>query len=571
MRASARALPVSVCVLPPSPKHTPRTVTYPHCLLQEMKSLGLCCGEVPLEEVEQALPGLRVLVTIGECALPEGLLAQLRTWVRGGGAWLSIGGVCGAPDLFGVEPQPPAHSSWGGGVSSLGEGYLEPHDRLHPVMSAVTSHPHFFGGLPVLPAGCRPLAFALDAHQNLAAREEAETRVALAENRVGAGLALLLAPDLTGTLARIRQGVAVTRDGVPADDGSGPVNEQVLKSDDGAVLDWIFDRQPVPGAPGLRAFLEPMADVWVDILARCVCYACAFVEYPLPVLDRWPRGLPAVGHLSLDTDLNEVDRCERMLGVLEEIGVRATWCVILPGYPRHRLRAIRAAGHELAMHFDALSEPAIFSREAFATQHEALTDLFEGDAPVTNKNHYLRWEGDTEFFAWCVERSILLDQSKGPSKTGEAGFLFGTCHPYQPVSPEGLLLDVLELPTLTQDLEVFAPRALLQPLAHAALKYGGVLHLLFHPTHLANPAVEAALREAVALGTSLGMEWWTAEQIARWSRARLAARWTLEEEGERLQAPKALEGATVLRMDLANARGGVERWGFRFATLEGEM
>ncbi len=170
-----------------------------------------------------------------------------------------------------------------------------------------------------------------------------------------------------------------------------------------------------------------------------------------------------------------------------------------------------------------------------------------------------------------MERSILLDQSKGPSKTGEAGFLFGTCHPYLPVSPEGHLLDVLELPTLTQDLEVFAPRALLQPLARAALKYGGVLHLLFHPTHLANPAVEGALREAVALGTSLGMEWWTAEQIARWTRARLAARWTLEEEGERLQAPKALEGATVLRMDLANARDGVERWGFRFATLEGEM
>src|SRR5581483_1526368 len=99
----------------------------------------------------------------------------------------------------------------------------------------------------------------------------------------------------------------------------------------------------------------------------------------------------------------------------------------------------------------------------FVAQLRQLAQMF-GETPTSNKNHYLRWEGDTEFFDWCVRRGIRLDQSKGVSKTGSAGFNFGTCHPYRAVDPEERVLPVLELPTPTQDLVVFAPESLGAPL-----------------------------------------------------------------------------------------------------------
>ena len=49
-----------------------------------------------------------------------------------------------------------------------------------------------------------------------------------------------------------------------------------------------------------------------------------------------------------------------------------------------------------------------------------------------------------EFFDWCAKKGIQLDQSKGASKTGEAGFNFGTCHAYFPVRFNSEKVDVLE-------------------------------------------------------------------------------------------------------------------------------
>src|SRR5262249_52509159 len=232
-----------------------------------------------------------------------------------------------------------------------------------------------------------------------------------------------------------------------------------------------------------------------------------------------------LGHLSHDTDGNEPAKGERLLEVLNQAQVRSTWCVILPGYPAPLLEAIRAAGHEPAMHFDAMSPGATWSEAAFLEQRRQLVGLFGGRAPVTNKNHYLRWEGDTEFFAWCARAGIELDQSKGASKTGEAGFNFGTCHPYLPVDPGGSLLNALELPTPTQDLIVFAPEALFPPLLAAAERHHGILHLLFHPAHIEKPGVAGSLLAAVAQARSRGLEWWTAEEINRWERARRRLAW----------------------------------------------
>jgi hypothetical protein len=569
-------LPLGVCVFSEPARNASRSVQYGGYVYEILRHAGVCFEPVSCEQLQARLPSLRLLLTVGETALTDRLQTALTDWLYEGGGWVSVGGVCGLERLLGVEVEKPAYSSWGGGVSSLGEGYLLPSIADHPVLRGLPLPLHYFNGLPVRTVDAVKLAEGLNAHQ------QPTGRAALTEATCGDGRCLLIAPDLTGTVVRIQQGMAVTRDGVGAPDGTAPVCDGVLKSDDGAVLDWIFDRQPVEGAPGLSGFLHPVADCWRELLLRALFHLAVSQQVALPLLWLYPRRLPALLHISHDTDENDPADGWQLLQTLREADIRTTWCVILPGYPPDLMRAIGEAGHELAMHYDAMTEGLAWSEAEFDRQWRQLTALFSGERPVTNKNHYLRWEGDTEFYTWCMRRGIELDQSKGASKTGEAGYNFGTCHLYRPVAPDGALMDVLELATPTQDMHIFAPEALLAPLQEAALRHHGILHLLYHPAHIRKPNVADSLKRAAAQAKARGMECWTAAQINRWERARQKAAWrdyraTPEEASVRLQMPEPLPDATLCWLTPEEATIQVDEepqtavsftaWGFPFQSV----
>jgi peptidoglycan/xylan/chitin deacetylase (PgdA/CDA1 family) len=575
---------LGVCRLPAPPQNAPRTVRYGNYIHEILCHAGLCYETLTLRDLGAALEagsGMKLLLTVGEWPFPADLKAQLEVWVRGGGAWLSIGGLCGMEELLGASSLPPNFVLWGGNLRSLGEGYLDARGSDHPILADLPIPLHYFGGVSVQPTEATIVASCLDVHGR------STELPALLENTVEAGRCLLLTPDLTGTIVRIQQGVAITRDGVPAPDGTAPVNDGVLKSDDGQVLDWLLDREEVPGVPGLYAFLQPIADQWRGVLLRALFYLAEKTQAVLPLLWYYPDNRPALGHLSHDTDGNVPELGQKLLETLQQADARSTWCVILPGYPPELMAAIKAAGHELATHFDAMSAGCPWGEAHFDRQWQELRALF-GTDPVTNKNHYLRWEGDTEFFDWCIARNITLDQSKGASKTGEAGFNFGSCHPYRPVAPDGKHLPILELATPTQDLLIFAPEGLLLPLLDAVLRQYGILHLLFHPAHIAKPGVADSLLRAVGQGRERGLDWWTAAAISTWENARRAAHWQAEESTDPTRAaftltaaPDApLPGATILI--LAPERSHltapslpsflfplpcIERWGFRFQTI----
>lgn len=563
--------PLGVCVLPPRPRNMARTVIYGQYIHEILAHAGLCYQSLAAEEIEKSLPNLSVLLTVGDSPLPDATRDTLARWVEEGGMWLAVGGTAGAPALFGVREELATYSGWGANIGTLGEGYLQVATPEHPVLEHVSVPLHFFNGVPVHASTGIVHASVLDAHGK-------ETpRAAVVERRVGNGRCLLLAPDVTGTVVRVQQGVAVTRDGVPSPDGTAPLCDDMLKSGDGAVLDWWFDRQPVEGVPGFSAFLHPVADIWREMVIRAILYLAQVRKVVLPMLWLYPRNLPALAHLSHDTDGNDPQLAQRMLEVLKEAGIHSTWCVLLPGYPQSLIERIRAEGHELAMHYDAVEEGTMWDEGAFHQQWLSLKNLFGGEPPVTNKNHYLRWEGDTEFYEWCLRRGIQIDQSKGPSKTGEAGFNFGTCHPYFPIDPQGRVIDVLELPTLTQDLNVFAPDALLEPLMNAVARHHGVLHLLFHPAHVEKPGIAETILRSIHRAQDSGMEWWTARRISEWERARRTVRWLGcgEQDGVitvRVRSDTPLQEATLL---LTTERGEVsveaaesprvertERWGF---------
>lgn len=575
MPFTAPSSPFGVCVWPVPSQNLARAVEYPQYAREVLAHAGVCHADIAPEDLGEALPALRVLLTVGEGRPDQALASSLDAWVRGGGAWISVGSACGLDAAFGVAPEEPAFASWAGGAVTLGEGYLEPASG-HPAVAGLPLPLHYFNGAAVRAVGAEVLARCLDP------RGGRTGRAAITLLRDGAGWRMLIAPDLTGAIVRIQQGIAVTRDGTPAPDGTAPTTDGVLKSDDGIVLDWDLDRRPVPGIPGMRAFLEPVADLWREVLLRAVLHAARDRDLCLPLLWFYPRGLPALAHLSHDTDLNHPARALELLEVLAEAGVRATWCVILPGYPAEVIAAIGARGHELAMHFDAMSDGALWSEDAFHEQHRLLTEAFSGARPVSNKNHYLRWEGDADAWEWCVRRGILLDQSKGASKTGAAGYGFGACHPYRPVTPDGRVLDVLEMVTCTQDMEVFVPRAFSAALTETVLRHHGVLHMLYHPAHIDKPGVADSLRECAADARARGMEWWTAREIAEWERARRAAAWESHaaapgEASAVLRAGEAMPGATVLWLAPEGARmevdgvpcavEEVERWGLRFASV----
>ena len=61
----------------------------------------------------------------------------------------------------------------------------------------------------------------------------------------------------------------------------------------------------------------------------------------LPVLWYYPRNLPALGHISHDTDNNIIPLGENMLRIVNDLGIHTTWCVIVPGYPPALYDAIR--------------------------------------------------------------------------------------------------------------------------------------------------------------------------------------------------------------------------------------
>lgn len=563
---------IGVCVWPAPAPNAPRTVAYPEYVHEILQHAGLCYAGVEPDALVARLPSLRMLIAVGECDLEPEASSAVRAWVKAGGAWISIGGVCGLPELFGVEVEPPAMQAFGAARSTLGEGYLRPDHPLHPLLGNVWMPLHFFNGVPVRPAGGQALAGVLDSHQRPTHRS------AIVEAHYGDGHCLLIAPDITGAVVRIQQGVSVTRDGIPASDGTAAASDGVLKSDDGGVLDWHFDRRPVRGVQGLNAFIYPIADQWREILLRGIFLVARERRVPVMLLWLYPHNLPAIGELSHDSDLNEPDNAANLLDVLRDLELASTWCIVMPGYPSPLIAGIRAAGHELAMHYDAMSDGTEWSEGEFVRQWKGLSKLF-GEKPASNKNHYLRWEGDIEFFHWLERRGIQFDQSKGASKTGEAGFNFGTCHPYLPVTPSGAVLDVLELPTPTQDLEVFAPKALLPPLLEAVERSHGVLHLLFHPAHIGKPGVRESLIEAVLAARTRGMEWWTAKRINDWERARRSSKWKDCDAhgGATLDTTSEMPGATVLVLSqdhVAVTVGGadvecipVERWGYRFQSV----
>ena len=444
-----------------------------------------------------------VVVLAGNLPLGSNEREALAAWVQQGGSLLGVGGVSTLAEVFGASGETP-----------LSEGWIKVTAADHPVTRGLRSSLHVFGGYAMKPASATVLA-------EISSGKQGARGSAVLENRFGQGRAIVLGPDLLFSIVHIQQGLPVFQDGHPPQDDSAPINEGILKAEDGLVLDWQRDRTPL--APDNKpVFLEPITDELREMVLRSVFYLAREQGVALPVLWYWPRRLKAVGHISHDSDGNDPPLAAALLEVMNRCKIKSTWCIMYPGgYPREFYGALAEQGFEIALHYDALSggKETSWSKENFLLQHRWLLKEAGLRHVSGNKNHFTRWEGRLDFYRWCESEGLLYDQTRGPSKKGTIGFPLGGSQPYYPLDDEAAsprFFKVLEVNMLTQDLVVVCPAEYGRPLLDSARRHHGVAHFLFHPAHIQKPGVADAISALVDYGRGQEMEWWTSEQICRW-------------------------------------------------------
>ncbi|MFD7154009.1 hypothetical protein ACFV9C_05410 [Kribbella sp. NPDC059898] len=389
--------------------------------------------------------------------------------------------------------------------------------------------------------------------------------------RVGAGVVLTYGVDLWQTIVRIRQGYAVTADGAPAADGTAPIDDGILKCEDGMALSFEHDRAMPPGEPELverfvhtypppsavPMFDQPQADWWCALFAQSLWWSASQTGAAVPWLWYWPSGVDAVAHMSHDSDGNVEEEGQAALDAFAEADVKVTWCHLFPGgYSPDLHVEITAAGHENALHYNAMGDAdlAVWGWPQLRAQYAWAQAVTGTERIVSNKNHYTRWEGWTDFYPWCERLGIQIDESRGPSKQGDVGFTFGTAHltfPMAPVADGNRLYDVLNLPLHTQDLAWAGHVAVRDVILDGAQAVHGVAHFLFHGPHLRwRPPTRRACVELAAEARRRGMPWWTAGQLNTWERSRRGVVLSLEPHPDgytvRAQAAEPVPAAAVL-------------------------
>ncbi|MEF3308237.1 hypothetical protein PV433_04890 [Paenibacillus sp. GYB004] len=360
--------------------------------------------------------------------------------------------------------------------------------------------------------------------------------------------------DIPTTIVGLQQGLKpVLEDGVPAPDGTAAVDDGVLKADDVMELDWTADR--LLTETGMPYFAFPYADLWRDVLVGHLIGAAAERGLSLPFVGYWPDGIDHVALVSHDSDGNRDEHAVSTLETLAACGIRSTWCMLESGYSAPMYDRIRAEGHEVAFHYNAVeADEGIWDEAEFSRQLDWLKRAAGTPSVASNKNHLTRIEGWGELFRWCEKYGIEVDQTRGPSKKGNVGFIFGTCHPYFPIAwadEHNRFYNVLEIGFLTQDLDIgkWSDSSVIAPFLEQVREVEGVAHFLFHQIHIHNrEEVRRAMRTLADQARELGYPFWTSQEINDWERSRRTL--TIEKVEANgscsVNAPTSLEKSAVV-------------------------
>ncbi|MFX4273507.1 hypothetical protein ACQBAR_01785 [Propionibacteriaceae bacterium Y1685] len=483
---------------------------------------------IPYRTLDRPTPSATSRVQLIAAGTPTATeLSELETWVREGGtlivadaqpAWAELAGVDHGPATNGLVEFTP-HPDW-------------THLPAHALRAVA--------GVGLTPVGDTETLAHWSGHAGID-QAGVDHGAAITSRTLDAGRVITFGVGLWETLVRIVQGSPVHTDGAPASDGSAPIDEGILKAEDGMALSLEEDRRvptghPAPSVPydytwpppqAAPIFDLPQADLWWSALVQLIWAGLDRAQSPHGWLHYWPAGVPAMAHMSHDSDGNRDEEGQAAIDAFAAAGVRATWCQVFRdnGYSPHIYEQLDRAGHEHALHYNAMGDfdiaqwgwPQMRAQYAWA---QAITG---NEHIVSNKNHYTRWEGWTEFYVWCEKLGIKIDESRGPSKIGSVGFPFGTAHlsfPMGDVDVANRRMDVINLPLHTQDLNWAGHISCRDVIIDQALEVHGVAHFLYHGPHLLKPLTRDSCPELADIARAKGMLWWTAGEINNWERAR---------------------------------------------------
>jgi hypothetical protein len=331
--------------------------------------------------------------------------------------------------------------------------------------------------------------------------------------------------DIAESVVKLQQGAEpLFSDGAPAPDGTAAINDYVLKVDDMSQMDWENDRKFT--VTNLPYFAYPYADLWREVLVQYLVKLALSKGLTIPFVWYWPDRVKGVAVISHDSDYNQDEHAYTTLEMLKEAGVHSTWCMLVPpGYSQEVYQQVKADGHELAFHYNAVDvDNGGWGREEFIQQFSQLQKDLPDIEIFSNKNHLTRYEGWGELFEWCEQCGIQSDQTMGPSKKGNVGFLFGTCHPYFPIAwgtDQNRFYDVLELPFLTPDINTgkWGDTSIIVPILEKVKNVNGIAHFLFHQIHLhRNEKVREAFFQVVEEMKNREFEFWTGKEVNQWER-----------------------------------------------------
>lgn len=488
-----------------------------------------------MEEVDRARPDLLIVAVMQE---DQQMYERLWSYAEQGGSLISYGGLDGMASSLGFVPGPQLMTGYAKpnvDYVSCGDEtpwrflkasrWLQQEDKAdHPTQSSGTISFHSEKG-----QGEDPL---------------------LIHAKVNGGSITRWAVDIPSTIVMFQQGRhPVVKDGIPAPDGTADVRDGVLKVDDVYDMDWELDRRKTE--TGAVYFAFPYADWWRELLVGQLLQTAANKGLSLPFIGYWPDGVSDVALISHDSDYNEDEHAVSTLDILKQHDVRSTWCMIEPGYSEKVYERVKEEGHELAFHYNAVAADEGFWDEAeFSRQFAWLKKAIGEEKAVSNKNHLTRMEGWGELFQWCEKNGLESDQTRGPSKKGNVGFLYGTCLPYYPISrydEQNRMYSVLEIGFLTPDMNTgkWSDNSIILPLLQQVQAVHGVAHFLFHQIHLHRlESVRQAFAQTVQLAREYGFVFWTGREILEWEKKRRQAQGLLKQ----LTDENRLSEQTVARL-----------------------
>ncbi len=352
------------------------------------------------------------------------------------------------------------------------------------------------------------------------------------------GQAWLVAPHVGQTIAFLQLGQAVETDGSGPEDGSAHWDVGPPRAEYGTRIPFEDRTDGVFGIPH--------ADLIKELWIRTVLVAAKSTGKRAAMLWHLPRNANHMGVLTLDCDTTNSTDLFNLNATLLMTNTRATVLTRHGGYGPDVYGWLKRVGHEVGLTFDP-NVAGGWHPDRFRMDLSSLMRL-ASIGPITTARviggGWRGWMQPYEIFAHAGTKGVV---SKGGTEPGTAGFLFGTCHPFYPVRPDGRALGALEFPHQLFNVGVTSPNEPVESIVNQVAARHGVLHGVTSLSMVHQDAGFSGLKRWISIFKQSQGDFITLEKLQQFERARRQLRINVEQQNTlQIESEEPLDGLTVM-------------------------